>query len=132
MSERIRKAGRRHRIEMLVAASLYTGVLVASLTLARGMDGGPVLTALALAPVLPMIYACYAFFRFYRQMDELQKRVVADSAALTLMIAILSAITLGFLKRFGVFDFEHDMVWFAPFLIVVWGVVRSFLGGRGC
>ncbi|GAB4519999.1 MAG: hypothetical protein Kow00133_06110 [Amphiplicatus sp.] len=133
MSERIRKAGRRHAIEMLAAALLYMGALVVCLSLARGMERGPALTLLAVAPVLPMAYACLAFLRFYRNMDEMQQRVSADAAALTLMIGILAAITLGFLRRFGVFDFEDDMMWFGPFLIVAWGVIRFFCGGgRGC
>lgn len=132
MSERIKKAGRRYALEMLVAALLYMGVLIVCLTLARGMEPGPALALLAIAPVLPMAFACFAFFRFYRRMDEMQKRLSADAAALTLMVGILAAITLGFLKRFGVLDFEDAMMWFGPFLIIVWGVARFFLGGRGC
>lgn len=133
MSERIRKAGRRHAIEMAAAALLYMGVLIVCLLLARGVEKGPTLVLLAVAPVLPMVFACIAFLRFYRNMDEMQQRISADAAALTLMIGVLAAIMLGFLKRFGVFDFEDDMMWFGPFLIVAWGAVRFFLGGgRGC
>ena len=69
---------------------------------------------------------------FYRRMDEMQKRVSADAAALTLVVALLAAITLGFLRRFGVLDFEDDMMLFGPFLIIVWGAMRFFLGGRDC
>ncbi|MBB5519218.1 hypothetical protein [Amphiplicatus metriothermophilus] len=132
MSSRIRKASRRHAAEMLIAVIAYAGVLSACLIAARGMAPGPVLTLLAVAPVLPMAYACFAFFRFYRSMDEMQRRVSADAAALTLMVGVLAAITLGFLKRFGVADFEDDMMWFGPFLIVVWRMMRFLLGGRGC
>ncbi len=132
MSERIKKAKRRYTIELFASMGLYLVVLFAALTIAKTQEPGVLLTALALAPLAPLCLACFSFFRFYRDMDEMQKRVSADAAAITLVIGIMAAITLGFLKRFGVFDFEHDMIWFGPLLIVVWGVLRFVLGGRDC
>ncbi len=132
MSQRIKKAGRRYKIEMFSAMAAYVVVLVVSLTIARGMEPGPTLTLLALAPIAPMVFAFFAFWRFYVRMDEMQKRITADAAALTLVVGIFTALTLGFLKRFGVMDIESDMIWLVPFLIVVWGGVRFFLGGRDC
>lgn len=132
MSERITKAKRRYTLEMVASMALYLVVLFAALTMAKPLAPGPLLTGLALAPVAPLLLACFSFFRFYRHMDEMQKRVSADAAALTLVVAILSAITLGFLKRFGVMDIASDMIWFGPFLIVVWGAIRFWLGGRSC
>jgi hypothetical protein len=65
-------------------------------------------------------------------MDERDRRISADAAALALAIGILTAMTLGFLGAFGVFTMEDDMMWFAPFLIMLWGVIRIALGGRDC
>lgn len=132
MSERIKKAKRRYTIELFAAMALYVVVLFAALSAAKPLDPGPALTALALAPLAPLLIACFSFFRFYRRMDEMQKRVSADAAALTLVVAFLVAITLGFLRRFGVLDFEDDMMLFGPFIIIVWGVMRFVLGGREC
>ncbi len=132
MSERIKKAGRRHAVQMIAAALLYCGSLFVCLLLARGLEPGPALTALAIIPVLPMFYAAYAFFQFYRDMDEMQKRISANAAALAMVVGVLTAIALGILKRFGVLDFEDDMMLFGPFLIIVWGAMRYFLGGRDC
>ncbi len=132
MSERIQKAKRRYTIELFASMGLYLVVLFAALTVAKTQEPGVLLTALALAPLAPLCIACFSFFRFYRDMDEMQKRVSADAAAITLVIGIMTAITLGFLKRFGVFDFEDDMIWFGPLLIVVWGFLRFLMGGRDC
>ncbi|GJL93095.1 hypothetical protein [Hyphococcus sp.] len=132
MSERIKKAKRRYTIELLAAMTLYLVILFGALTIAKPMEPGPMLTVLALAPLAPLLVACYSFFRFYQRMDEMQKRVSADAAALTLVVAFLVAITLGFLRRFGVLDFEDDMMLFGPFLIIVWGAMRFWLGGRDC
>ena len=132
MSERIKSAKRRYTIELFASMALYLVVLFVALTIAKTQEPGPFLTVLALTPLAPLGIACFSFFRFYRHMDEMQKRVSADAAALTLVIGIMAAITLGFLKRFGVFDFEHDMIWFGPLLIVLWGFIRFLLGGRDC
>ncbi|MEZ5893295.1 MAG: hypothetical protein R3C58_09165 [Parvularculaceae bacterium] len=132
MSERISKAKRRYTIELLASMALYIAVLFGALSLAKTMTPGPALTALSIAPLIPILFACVAFFRFYRNMDEMQRRLTANAAALTLVIGVLMAITLGFLRRFGVADFEDDMMLFGPGLIGVWGVVRVLLGGRDC
>jgi len=132
MSERIKKAKRRYAIEMLVAMTLYCVVLWVALSVAKQTEPGPLLVALSLVPIAPLLAAWYAFFRFFRHMDEMQKRITADSAALTLAIGILAAIMLGFLRRFGVMSVENDMTLFGPFLIGVWTVIRFLLGGRDC
>ena len=128
MSERIQKAKRRYTVQLLAAMALYLFVLFGALTISKSMEPGPLLTALALAPLAPILLAAAAFFRFY----ELQRRITSKAAALTLVIAVLGAITLGFLKRFGVMDFEDDMIWFGPIMIGLWGVIRYFIGGRDC
>jgi hypothetical protein len=132
MSERIKKAKRRYKFEMLGAMALYIAVVFAAKIASRGMEESVALTALALAPVLPMVLAGAAFFRFFTNMDERDRRISADAAALALAIGILTAMTLGFLGAFGVFTLEDDMMWFAPFLIMLWGVIRIALGGRDC
>lgn len=127
MSERIRKAGRRYTLEFGGAMTLYVVVLLASVYAAKEMEQGPMLTALALAPIAPVILACIAFFRFYVNMDERERRIHADAAAFSLVIGIFAALTLGFLHTFGVFKFEWDMLWFGPFLIALWGIVRCII-----
>lgn len=134
MSQRIKKAKRRYTIEMFAAMALYVAVVFASVSFAKGndIDSVPLLIALSLAPVAPIILATIVFFRFYTSMDEMQKRLSANAAAITLVIGVLTALTLGFLQRFGVFSIEDDMIWFGPFLIVCWSAVRFFIGGREC
>lgn len=130
MSERIRKAGRRYRYEFGGAMALYVAVLFAATYAAKGLEPGLALTALALAPVLPIIFASVAFFRFYANLDERERRITADAAAMSLVIGIFAALTLGFLHSFGVFHFEWDMLWFGPFLIALWGIVRCVVRAR--
>jgi len=127
MSERIKTASRRYRLELGGAISLYAVVLFGAKFLANGAEEGAFLTLLAVAPVAPIILACAAFFRYFGSLDERERRLSADAAALSLVIGIFAALTLGFLKSFGVFYFEWDMLWFGPFLIALWGIVRCVL-----
>ncbi|MFQ5562599.1 MAG: hypothetical protein ACE5FO_03425 [Parvularculaceae bacterium] len=132
MSERIKKAKRRYRLEILGAMALYVAVLFAAKIISRNVEDDAVLALLSLAPVLPVILAVAAFFRFFFSMDERDRRISADAAAITLTIGVLTSMTFGFLSAFGVFTLEDDMMWFAPFLILLWGVIRIALGGRDC
>lgn len=132
MSERIKKAKRRYTIELFCAMALYIVIVLAAKIAARQIEDGAIVTALALAPILPLALAAFAFFRFYFRTDERDRRISADAAALTLVIGVFSAITLGFLRAFGVFSMEDEMIWFGPYLIVLWGAIRFFLGGRDC
>ncbi|MEM9617419.1 MAG: hypothetical protein AAF936_05605 [Pseudomonadota bacterium] len=132
MSERIRKANRRYKVEMIVSMLLYMGVLVAAKLAVRNVEGDIMRAILALAPVAPLALAGIAFFRFYLSMDERDKRISADAAALSLLIGILTALTLGLLRAFEVFSLKDEMMWFGPYLIILWGVIRFLLGGREC
>ncbi len=130
MSQRIKSANRRYRLEFGAAMTLYGVVVIGATYLARDVEPGAVLTLLALAPVAPIILACIAFIRLFVSLDERERRLSADAAALSLLIGIFAALTLGFLKSFEVFTFEWDMLWFGPFLIALWGVVRCILIAR--
>ncbi len=127
MSERIKSAGKRYRLEFGAAMTFYMVVLFGAKFLADGVEPGAWLTTLAIAPVVPIVFACIAFFRYYGSLDERERRLMSDAAALSLVIGIFTALTLGFLKSFGVFHFEWDMLWFGPFLIALWGIVRCAL-----
>ncbi len=131
MSSRINKAERRYRFEFLTAMTLYGIVLFGAKLLARDVEPGLLLTMLALAPQVPVALACIAFLRFFFAADERERRLIADAAAISLLVGIFAALTLGFLHSFGVFYFEWDMLWFGPFLIAMWGATRCILLLRG-
>ena len=132
MSERIKKAKQRYKIELFAAMALYVAVILAAKIAARQVEEGAVLTALALAPMAPLVLAGFAFFRFFKNMDERDRRVSADAAGLTLAIGIFASLMVGFLDAFDVLVFDDALIWFGPFLIILWGLFRIMLGGRDC
>lgn len=127
MSSRINKAERRYQIEFFTAMALYIAVLIGAKLLAKGMEPGWQLTALALAPQVPIAFACIAFLRYFFSADERERRLIADAAAISLLVGIFVAITLGALASFEIFSADWDIIWAGPFLIAVWGVTRCVL-----
>lgn len=130
MSSRINKAERRYLVEFLIAAGLYAVVLVGAKLLAKSVEPGWALTSLALAPQIPVAFACIAFLRYFFSADERERRLIADAAAVSLLIGIFIAITLGSLASFEIFVVDWDIIWAGPFLIAVWGLARCVLQVR--
>ncbi len=70
----------------------------------------------ALLPVLPMIWVVRALIRHFRRIDDYQRGRLLDAMAVGFAVAMLSAITLGFLGIAGL-----DMS-FAGWIIYVAGM----------
>lgn len=131
MSQRIKKAKRRHVVEMFTVMLGYLAIVFAASRLEDIFTSKFVLTLLALAPVIPLGIACFVYIRVHRQMDEREKIIHANAAGVALMIGVLAATAIGFLQSFGVLVIEDVMIWFVSFLIIAWGGARLFMDD-GC
>ncbi|MBT8471268.1 MAG: hypothetical protein KJN99_01610 [Marinicaulis sp.] len=129
MSEKRKTACRRYRIETFVAMAIYLAAVFIATQVSGNVTDQTALIALSLAPIVPMIYAVYAFFKYYRVMDERERRIASDAAALALVISVLAANTIGFMQSLGGFAIDDVMNWFGPFMIVVWSLIRIRIGG---
>ncbi len=129
MSQRIKNAKRRHAVRLMAVMLVYLAMVFAAARLEDLVTSKLILTLLALAPAAPMGLACYVYLRGHQQMDEREQSINANAAGLALMISVIAATIAGFLQSFGVVVIEDAMLWFASFLILVWGGVRLFMGG---
>jgi hypothetical protein len=75
---------------------------------------------IAFLPIVPSAFAMWAFLRFFRAMDELQRRIQFEGLAFSFLATCLISLTWGFLQNAGLPRF--DVVWVAPVLIALWGV----------
>lgn len=125
MSDQFTKICWRYQREMLAAMVLYLPVVYFSKQASKQTDDTTLLVLLSAAPIIPLLLASIAFFRYYNNVDERERRIMADSAAISLLIAILGAIFIGMLEGFGAFDL--DMNWFGAFLIVFWSLTTAYL-----
>ncbi|HEX2202529.1 MAG TPA: hypothetical protein VHG91_04505 [Longimicrobium sp.] len=86
------------------ATALMLAAAMATSALLEGMREAPVgaRAAVALVPVLPAAYLVWTMARYIRGLDELQRKIQADSLALAYTAAILLAVALNYLGKAGV------------------------------
>lgn len=125
MSDRFKKICWRYQREMLGAMALFLPATYFSKMASKNTDDRFMLFLLSAAPIIPLILASIAFFRYYNNVDERERRIMADSAAVALLVAILGAIFIGMLESFGALSF--DMNWFGAFLIIFWSLTTAYI-----
>ena len=132
MSEKRIKARKLYLFTTALAMAVYLVVVFVSKRFSSGIDDQAVLTLLALAPLIPLAAALAAFLRYFRFMDERERLLAADAAAISFLIAVFAAIALGFLQSFGAFASDRTLTWFGALLILLWTVIRLRMGGPDC
>jgi hypothetical protein len=101
-------ATRRYLVEMALFTLAYMLVLAVSIwALERGLQGW-VKTAVALAPVLPVLGIFFSVGRFLSRVDELTRRITLESLGIAGGVTALSAVTYGFLENAGL---PHLTAW---------------------
>ncbi len=98
--------------------------------LARVPAGG-LRTAAAGAPALLVLWACWAFARYLRLLDELQQRVELTAVALAAGLTGLLAAAAGALHGTGVVQVPGEAgLWVFPLLAVAYSLARAALTRR--
>jgi len=75
---------------------------------------------IALLPMIPALFAMWAAIRYFRGLDELQRRIQLEGLALGFLSTCVIFLTWGFLQNAGL---PHaDVIWVTPVLVFFWGV----------
>jgi hypothetical protein len=110
---------KRYLKEFLPAMAAYAVMVPVSIWLLKGHEHSP-LRFLAVLPVIPSAFAMWAAIRFFRGLDELQRRIQFEGLAFSFLATCLISLTWGFLQNAGL---PHaDVIWVTPLLIFLWGV----------
>jgi len=112
--------GKRYLKEFLTAMAGYTLMVPASVRLLRGHEHTVLGCVIALLPIIPSVFAMWAFLRFFRGLDELQRRIQLEAVAFSFLATCLITLTWAFQQNAGLPRF--DVSWVAPLLIALWGV----------
>jgi hypothetical protein len=88
--------------------------------------------ALALAPVLPIIFVCRALIRFLRDCDELERKIELEAIAFSSLCTGLIFISLGFLaaSKIIALDGATVAIWVFPALFGLYGLAKCFTSWR--
>ncbi|GAB2183526.1 hypothetical protein [Roseibium sp. LAB1] len=106
----------RYTAECLAAAGLFVLVSYAVhpyLDANRPLTG---LVALALVATLPMVLVVWSVYRFFRDVDERERYILATAGAITLLAGVIAAV---FLAKLGAV-LTVNLNFFAAFLLIFW------------
>jgi O-antigen/teichoic acid export membrane protein len=111
---------RRYFKEFLPAMLAYAVVMIISVWLIKHQVHPELKIPFALLPMIPALFAMWAAIRYFRGLDELQRRIQFEGLAFSFVASCLIALTWGFLQNAGL---PHaDIAWVAPLLVFLWGV----------
>ena len=102
-------ANRSYIAEMAICMVAYVAVLVPAIWLLnRGLEG-PLRVAVAIAPVVPIVFVFVAVLRYFGRTDEFERRMLLESLGIAGVITALLAATYGFLENAGL---PHLSAWY--------------------
>jgi len=96
---------------MTMALIVYAAILAPSIPLISAYPDAAWRYPLAIAPIMPFIYGIFAYVRYLRLVDELQRRIAHE--ALAIAFGASAAITFGYglLQLAGLPDINWSFVW---------------------
>lgn len=111
--------GKRYLKEFLISMAVYSLLVPLSMRLLRGHEHTAMGYGLAFLPIIPSAFALWAFLRFFRGLDELQRRIQLEAVAFSFLATCFITLTWAFQQNAGLPRF--DVSWVAPLLIMLWG-----------
>jgi hypothetical protein len=120
-------AARSYNIEFGLSMLAYVILLPITMTLIERFPDALWRYAVAIVPVIPLIFALIAMLRFFSRIDELARKIHLDSCAAAAGITAIAAFAYGMLENVGLPCL--NMVLVTPFTIAAWGIT-TFIATR--
>jgi hypothetical protein len=111
---------KRYVMEFGSSMAAYAVMVPVSIWLLKGYEHSPLRFLFAVLPVIPSAFALWAAIRFFRGLDELQRRIQFEGVAFSFLATCLLTLTWGFLQNAGLP--QADVIWVAPLLVMLWGL----------
>ncbi len=111
---------KRYMKEFLSSMAGYSAMVPFSFWLLKGHERTPLGYCIAFLPIIPSAFAMWAFMRYFRGLDELQRRIQLEAVAFSFLATCLITLTWAFQQNAGLPRF--DVSWVAPLLIMLWSL----------
>lgn len=119
---------KRYLREFLPAMMAYAVMVIVSVWLLKHKIYPPLRIPFALLPLFPALLAMWAAIRYFRGLDELQRRIQLEGLAFSFLATCVLALSWALLQNAGL---PHaDVIWVAPALIFFWGLGASIAKRR--
>lgn len=126
------RASRDYRRRLWPAMILYTAIVLASTWLLKHYQMAMPLRALiAVAPALPISFVMFAFLRYLRTVDEMQRRIEMEGVGVAALVVSQVYLAGGFLQLGKVIDIPSGlaMIWVFPLMCFSYAIGK-FLATR--
>lgn len=114
------KSAKPYLFEFGTSMGAYVVVLFGSVWLLERYPDASWRYLLAVAPVIPVLFALRAFLRQLNRIDELQRRIQLNAVAFAAGATGIATFTYGFLEGIGFPDLPT--IWIFPMLVALWGI----------
>lgn len=129
--DRMTPAVRTYLRWLVVSMSVYVSLLVTSLFALRRIaeDALVLRAALGLLPALPLIVLVWAYVRYVREADEMQRLIELQSMACASAAVCIGYLVAGFLASAGVISLRGELtaILVMPAMCGVYGVAKMVL-----
>jgi hypothetical protein len=119
---------KRYGIELIGALLAYVVLLISAVLILEAEPPLVLRYLVALLPVLPIAYGMWAYRRFLRGIDELQRRIQLDGLAFAVGGTGLLTVAWGFLELAGLP--RLSTLWVFPILVWLWGLGSALAARR--
>jgi len=124
----VKYAGRDYVIEVAVVSALYVAAaMIRHWLIVRASPYGLTMAA-AVAPALPIWALFWVVWRYYRRIDEFEKKRFLETLAISFGVGSCLLVSYAFLTDAGVS--QLDITWAWPTLAVTWALtvgIRHFV-----
>lgn len=121
----MRAVEKRYLREFLPAMAAYTVIMLTVWPLVRTTDDRLMRTLIALAPVIPVLFAVRAIIRQILGSDEMMQRLHLEALAISAGIVAVVSLTGGFLAAAQVINLDGSiLLWVFPALAGTFGLAR--------
>ncbi|HWA31292.1 MAG TPA: hypothetical protein VG867_09345 [Rhizomicrobium sp.] len=121
----VKYAGRDYIIEVIIVTALYVGAaLIRHWLIALATPYGFAMEA-AVIPSLPIWALFWVVWRYYRRIDEFEKKKFLETLAISFGIGSCLLVSYAFLAEAGLS--QLDITWAWPTLAVTWGLTGGIM-----
>lgn len=121
-------AKKRYLVEFGSSMFAYAVVLIATVEVIQRFPHAAWRIPVAVAPVIPICFALWAFLRALGRMDELQRRIQLNAIGIGFGATGIVTFTYGFLELVGFPMMSY--LWVLPMMAVFWGIGTAFATWR--
>jgi hypothetical protein len=122
------QATKRYAREFTVTMIAYVVVIIVARLTLNNLGDSPWRFAIALLPIIPVIFLVIAFIRYLTGIDELQQRIQLQAIGFAAGTTGLLTFAYGFLELVGFPKFSTFFIF--PMMVMLWGIGLSYFSRR--